>query len=101
MKWGLRILGFILLLAIVGPWVSPHDYRSTNFDALLQAPGLSGMHFFGTDDLGRDQFVRAMLGIRVTLLIAIVASLVSLIIGVTYGAVAGYLGCPMLGEARV
>jgi len=86
------ILLFILVLAIVGPIFSPHDYQSTNFDAILTSPSLSGMHFFGTDNLGRDLFVRTMLGIRITLLVAIVASLVSLIIGVTYGAVAGYIG---------
>ena len=86
------ILLFILVLAIVGPWLSPHEYQSTNFDAILNSPGFAGMRLFGTDDLGRDLFVRTMLGIRVTLLVAIVASLVSLVIGVTYGAVAGYVG---------
>ena len=92
MKKSGYILLFILVLAIVGPIFSPHDYQSTNFDAILTSPSLSGMHFFGTDNLGRDLFVRTMLGIRITLLVAIVASLVSLIIGVTYGAVAGYIG---------
>ena len=92
MKKSGGILLFMLLLAIVGPWLSPHDYLSTNFDALLNSPQLAGMHLFGTDDLGRDLFVRTMLGIRVTLLVAIVASFVSLVIGVTYCAVAGYVG---------
>ena len=92
MKKSGYILLFILVLAIVGPVFSPHDYQSTNFDAILTSPSLSGMHFFGTDNLGRDLFVRTMLGIRITLLVAIVASLVSLFIGVTYGAVAGYIG---------
>ena len=92
MKKSGYILLFILVLAIVGPIFSPHDYQSTNFDAILTSPSLSGMHFFGTDNLGRDLFVRTMLGIRITLLVAIVASLVSLFIGVTYGAVAGYIG---------
>ena len=92
MKKSGGILLFMLLLAIVGPWLSPHDYLSTNFDALLNSPQFAGMHLFGTDDLGRDLFVRTMLGIRVTLLVAIVASFVSLVIGVTYGAVAGYIG---------
>ena len=86
------ILLFILFAAIVGPWLSPHDFLSTNFDAILQSPGFAGLHVFGTDDLGRDLFVRTMLGIRVTLLVAVVASLVSLVIGVTYGAIAGYMG---------
>ncbi len=92
MKISGGILLCFLLLAIVGPWLSPYDYQSINFDLLLSAPALSDMHFFGTDDLGRDLFVRTMLGIRVTLLVAIVASFVSLVIGVTYGAVAGYCG---------
>jgi len=92
MKKSAGILLVMLLLAIVGPWLSPHDYLATNFNALLNAPQLSGAHLFGTDDLGRDLFVRTMLGIRVTLLVAIVASFVSLVIGVTYGAVAGYVG---------
>ena len=92
MKKSGGILLFVLVLAIVGPWLSPHEYQSTNFDAILNSPSFAGMHLFGTDDLGRDLFVRTMLGIRVTLLIAIVASLVSLLIGVTYGAVAGYVG---------
>lgn len=92
MKKSGGILLFILVLAIVGPWLSPHEYQSTNFNAILQSPGFAGMHWFGTDDLGRDLFVRTMLGIRITLLVAVVASLVSLVIGVTYGAVAGYIG---------
>jgi len=92
MKRSGGILLFVLVLAIVGPFLSPHDYISTNFDAILQSPNIAGMHLFGTDDLGRDLFVRTMLGIRVTLLVAVVASLVSLIIGVSYGAIAGYVG---------
>ena len=92
MKASAAILLMILLIAIVGPWISPHAYQATNFDAILQAPTAAGMRWFGTDDLGRDLFVRTMLGIRITLLVAIVASLVSLVIGVTYGAIAGYVG---------
>ncbi len=92
MKKSAMFLLFILVLAIVGPWLSPHDYQATNFDAILQSPSFAGMHLFGTDDLGRDLFVRTLLGIRVTLAVAIVASIVSLIIGVSYGAIAGYLG---------
>jgi len=92
MKKSAGILLFILFAAIVGPWLSPHNFLSTNFDAILQSPGFAGLHVFGTDDLGRDLFVRTMLGIRVTLLVAVVASLVSLVIGVSYGAIAGYMG---------
>ena len=92
----IRITGGILLTvalaALVGPWLSPHDYATTNLENILSAPSAGDGHLFGTDDLGRDLFVRTMLGIRVTLLVAIVASLVSLVIGVTYGAIAGFVG---------
>jgi len=92
----ISVSGGILLLtavfALVGPWVSPNDYLTTNFELPLSPPTMTAAHWFGTDDLGRDLFVRTMLGVRVTLLVAIVASLVSLVIGVTYGAVAGFVG---------
>ncbi|MBT8107362.1 MAG: ABC transporter permease subunit [Gammaproteobacteria bacterium] len=91
-KVAVTILGAIALAALVGPWVSPHDYLATNFDRLLEAPRIADMRLFGTDDLGRDLFVRTMMGLRITLGVALVASLVSLVIGVAYGAIAGYLG---------
>jgi oligopeptide transport system permease protein len=92
MKVSGGILILVVLFALIGPLVSPHDYLQTNFDALLEQPAASNFHFFGTDDLGRDLFVRTMLGVQVTMLVAIVASVVSLVIGVAYGAVAGYMG---------
>lgn len=82
----------ILLLAIIAPWLSPYAYQDTNFNAILELPAFDGLRFFGTDEFGRDQFVRTMLGVRITLMVAVVASLVSLIIGVSYGAIAGYVG---------
>ncbi len=91
-----RISGGILLavalLAIVLPWISPNDFKATDFENTLRAPTLEGMHWFGTDDLGRDQLVRTMHGIRITLAVAVIASLVSLVIGVAWGAVAGFVG---------
>ena len=86
------ILLAIAIAAIVGPWLNPNDYVTTNFDLILSPPSAEGSHWFGTDDLGRDLFVRTMLGIRVTLVVALVASFVSLVIGVAYGAIAGYVG---------
>jgi len=86
------ILVTIVVVAIIGPLLSPHDYLQTNFDNLLQRPTISEARFFGTDDLGRDSFVRTLLGVQVTMLVAIVASVVSLLIGVTYGAIAGFVG---------
>ena len=86
------LLIVIALFAILGPLVSPNDYAETNFDLLRAPPTWSGLHIFGTDNLGRDQFVRTMLGVQVTLAVAVIASLVSLVIGVVYGAVAGLAG---------
>jgi len=86
------LLVAIAIIAIIGPWISPHSYLTTDFDNLVHAPTLRSMNVFGTDDLGRDLFVRTMLGVQVTLVVAIVASVVSLVIGVLYGATAGYIG---------
>ncbi len=86
------ILLAILVIAVIGPLISPHSYLTTDFDGRLVGPTLSDFHLFGTDDLGRDLFVRTLLGGQITMLIAIVASIVSLVIGVAYGAVAGYVG---------
>ncbi len=91
-KVSVTLLMAIALVAVAGPWLSPHDYAATNFDRLLAPPSVGDLHLFGTDDLGRDLFVRTMLGVRITLVVAIVASLVSLVIGVAYGAVAGFVG---------
>jgi oligopeptide transport system permease protein len=85
-------LGAVVIVALLGPWLSPNDYQSTDFDFVLHCPTWTGWHVFGTDELGRDLFVRTMFGIRVTITVALVASAVSLLIGVLYGAVAGYAG---------
>ncbi len=86
------ILALILALVLVGPLLSPHDYYQTDFDAVLEPPSLADGHFFGTDDLGRDLFARTLSGGRISLAVGIVATAVSLLIGVVWGAVAGYVG---------
>ncbi len=86
---------FLLLVALValaGPLLSPNDYISTDFDNRFGAPTMRGMQFFGTDEFGRDLFSRTLLGIQVTLFVAVIASIVSLGIGVIYGATAGFIG---------
>ncbi len=88
----LGVLLAVALFALLGPLASPHDPVATNFDRILEPPSLDDGHFFGTDNLGRDLFVRTAGGTRTTLLVAVVASLVSLVIGVLYGAVAGFVG---------
>jgi oligopeptide transport system permease protein len=86
------ILFFFALLAALGPVLSPHDYAHTNFSAGFSSPSFASANFFGTDELGRDLFVRTLMGMRVTLFVAVVASIVSLGIGVLYGAIAGFVG---------
>ncbi len=86
------ILLVITLLSIFVPYLIDNDYRQTDFDNRLLSPTMTGQHFFGTDDLGRDLLARTFFGVRVTMSIAVVASIVSLVIGVLYGAIAGYVG---------
>ena len=85
------VLGFIVLLAIFGPMVWVHDYRTIS-DARTIAPTFENWHILGTDLQGRDLFARLLVGLRISLTVGLVATLVSLIIGVTWGATAGYLG---------
>jgi oligopeptide transport system permease protein len=82
----------IALLAALGPLVSPWGYDSLDWQHLAQPPGRTAAHWFGTDRLGRDLFVRTLAGVRLSLLISVLASLVSLAIGIAWGAVAGLAG---------
>jgi oligopeptide transport system permease protein len=87
------VLALIVLLAIAGPWISPWPYDVIDFDGDWgTAPGLAGGHWLGTDELGRDLFARTCYGGRISLLVGLAATLVSLLIGVGYGALAGYIG---------
>ena len=86
------LLAALVVVAIVGPLLSPHSYLQTDFENILGAPSFVDFHLFGTDDLGRDLFVRTLLGVQVTILVALIASAVSLVIGVFYGAIAGFAG---------
>ncbi len=88
----LIILSGVLLLSLIGPFASRHSVEAINFDESLISPTFTDGRVFGTDDLGRDLFVRTMQGIRLTMAVAVVATLVSLLIGVTYGVIAGYAG---------
>jgi oligopeptide transport system permease protein len=93
-RWALIpacVLLALSLLCIVGPWLSPWDFDSIDFDGVWSAPP-SAQHWFGTDSLGRDLYVRTLVGGRISLAVGLVGTLVSLLIGVAYGAVAGYVG---------
>ena len=88
----LGLLLVIALVSVVGALTSPYSADTISFDESFISPTFDDGHLFGTDDLGRDVFVRTLKGTQITFLVAIIASLVSLVIGVMYGAVAGYLG---------
>lgn len=83
----------LVLLVVLGPVMSPWNHDYIDFDGLWRAPpSLDGWHLFGTDQLGRDLFVRTLVGGQISLMVGLVATFVSLLIGVSYGAVAGYFG---------
>ncbi|MGH8298646.1 MAG: ABC transporter permease [Steroidobacteraceae bacterium] len=82
----------LALLALLGPWLSPYSYDALDWRHLGVPPGLTASHWLGTDPLGRDLYVRTLYGLRLSLLIGVLASAVSVGIGVAWGAVAGYVG---------
>lgn len=87
---GLYLIILIIGIAVAGPWLSPVSYSDQNLQQANQPPG--GEHWFGTDSLGRDLFIRVVYGARISLAIGIVASLINLTIGVVYGGIAGFFG---------
>ena len=88
---GMAVLAFLVLAALVGPYLVPFTYDQVN-KVDVWVPPLTNGHLLGTDALGRDLLARLLIGLRVSLAIGLVATLVSLVIGVAYGAVAGYVG---------
>jgi len=88
----LALLAFLTLAAIVAPALSPWRYDSLDWQHLAAPPGAAAAHWLGTDRLGRDLLVRTLYGLRLSLLLALLASAVSLLIGVLWGAVAGLAG---------
>ena len=86
------IMFIMLLLVVIGPVLLPWEADFTDWDNTSSPPSLETGHWFGTDAVGRDILVRTLEGGRISLLVGLVATLVSLVIGVSYGAVAGYYG---------
>lgn len=86
------IMLIMLLLVLFGPMLLPWEGDFTDWDNTSSPPSLETGHWFGTDAVGRDILVRTLQGGRISLLVGLVATLVSLVIGVSYGAVAGYYG---------
>ncbi|HSC05188.1 MAG TPA: ABC transporter permease subunit [Steroidobacteraceae bacterium] len=87
----LIVLAMLAMAALFGPALSPYAYDALDWRALAVPPG-EGTHWLGTDRLGRDLLVRTLHGTRISIAIALLATTVSVLIGVGWGAVAGYVG---------
>jgi oligopeptide transport system permease protein len=88
--FGLAVLSFFIVIALLTPWIAPYSYETQNLD--LGATPPSAAHWMGTDIFGRDLMTQIMYGGRISLAVGFVATAVALLIGVTWGAIAGYAG---------
>jgi peptide/nickel transport system permease protein len=86
---GLLFLGLMALIAILAPWIAPYSI-SERAGTFRQGPSLD--HLFGTDTIGRDVFSRVIYGARISLKVGVLATMISLTIGLLLGATAGFFG---------
>ena len=84
------LLSIMVVVAILTPWIAPYGYEAQNLD--LGATPPSAAHWLGTDIFGRDLLTQILYGGRISLAVGFIATAVALIIGVTWGAIAGYVG---------
>ena len=87
----LILMAILLFAAIVVPFFLPFHHAAIDWN-VLRAPPFTNGHILGTDELGRDRLARLLIGMRVTLGVATAAALVSMLIGVVWGATAGWIG---------
>ncbi|MEE1674860.1 oligopeptide ABC transporter permease OppC [Agarivorans aestuarii] len=88
----LGILVFITLLVAFGSHLSEFAFDDTDWGAMHHGPSIESGHYFGTDSLGRDMFVRTLLGGQISLLVGVMGAFVAVLIGTLYGATSGFLG---------
>ena len=88
--FGLAVLGLFIIVALITPWIAPYGYDTQDLD--LGATPPSAAHWLGTDIFGRDLLTQIMYGGRISLAVGFVATAVALLIGVSWGAIAGYVG---------
>lgn len=87
---GTIVMGVLVVLIVVGPWLIPYSPTRMNYSNLLKPPSLA--HPFGTDSFGRDVFVRVLYGARVSLFCSLTGILLAAVIGTLMGLLAGYFG---------
>ena len=88
---GLIIVGILFLVALLAPWIAPHDPFVQNLGNRLKPPGTPG-YWLGTDDFGRDILSRIIHGARITLYIIALVAVTAPVLGLLVGTVAGYFG---------
>jgi peptide/nickel transport system permease protein len=88
--FGLAVIVIFVLLAVLAPWVTPYDPIAQSWMTVRKAP--SALHWFGTDEVGRDVLTRVVFGARASLMAGVISIGIALSIGVPLGLVAGYLG---------
>src|SRR5260370_38192646 len=93
----LAVLAVIALMALLATWISPPPFDEVYWDDIRTPPDFAKAHWFGNDANGRDLFARTLYGGRVSLLVGVAATTVSLLIGGTYGAIEGYFGGRVYG----
>ena len=86
----LAVLLLLVALALLGPLFTKYNYYDTNYSSVFQQPNAD--HWFGTDKFGRDEWARVWYGTRISLLIAVVAAALDLLVGVAYGAISALFG---------
>ena len=91
----LFLIFLIAFLSFFGPFFLKYSFSDTDWNSIYYPPSLNNGHFLGTDGNGRDLLVRILYGGRLSLTIGILATLVSVFIGVIYGTIAGYFGCKL------
>ena len=88
--FGLGVLSLFIIVAVITPWIAPFGYAQQNLELGASPP--SAAHWLGTDVFGRDLLTQIMYGGRISLAVGFLATAVALLIGVTWGAFAGYTG---------
>lgn len=88
MGLGMMVLVVLAVVALLAPWLSAFDPNELDPLARMKPP--SGAHWFGTDALGRDLFTRVVWGARVSLIVGLAVSAISMVLGVVIGMLAGY-----------
>jgi oligopeptide transport system permease protein len=88
----LSVIATLVILALAAPLLNPNAVDALDWSQVATAPGVMHAHWFGTDRLGRDLFVRTFEGARTSMAVGLVAGVVSLTLGVGFGTVAGYVG---------